>query len=255
MKAAEMVQMPNRLADISHDRTAVFLDVDGTLLNIAERPEGVVVPEDLPRTLDRLREACGGALALVTGREIATVDGFFAPLRLAVAGVHGAEIRLADGRDVGLPPHPHLAEVTARLQSFVERNEGLILEKKGRAVAIHFRQVPELCQAVENVAREALSLADDGLELQLGKMVVELRPARADKGAAIDIFMETEPFRGREPLFIGDDWTDESAFQAVNARGGRSIRVGRDIRPTEAKENLPDADAVREWLARMAGQV
>jgi trehalose 6-phosphate phosphatase len=232
--------------------TALFLDVDGTLLDIALTPEAVVIPADLPGLLGRLSSACGGAFALVTGREIAVVDRFFAPHRYAVGGIHGSELRLADGSRADTPPHPDLPRITGALESLADGRAGLLVEKKGRAVAIHYRLAPELGPEVESFVRSVAG-GSDGLEIQPGKMVVEIRPARADKGVAIDRFMEDAPFAGRLPLFIGDDWTDESAFAAVNRAGGRSIRVGEDERPTQARERLKNPSAVLDWLRQVAG--
>ncbi|MGQ4272508.1 trehalose-phosphatase [Terrihabitans sp. B22-R8] len=233
-------------------RTALFLDVDGTLLDIAPSPEAVMIGVGLPELLDRLGEACGGALALVTGREIAVIDRFFTPFTYAVAGIHGAEMRLPDGSRRDLPAHPEMERIVSELGAFVDEWEGLLLEQKGRAVAVHYRARPEMGAEVADVVTRVVGSTGEGLEIQPGKMVVEVRPSRADKGRAIEIFMEDSPFAGRSPLFIGDDWTDESAFRAVNALNGRSIRVGQDERPTEAKERLSSPTSVREWLARLA---
>lgn len=231
------------------DDWAFFLDVDGTLLDIASSPDAVVVPEGLPETLLRLSEALGGALALVTGREIETIDRFLHPLKLPVAGVHGAELRLPDGTHKGTAISPALPRIIAEFETFVAENEGILLEKKGRAVALHYRLNPALGEDVESFVREVVESDGQGLEIQPGKMVVEVRPAKIDKGRAIAVFLEQEPYIGRSPLVIGDDWTDEPGFRTANARGGRSIRVGRDKRATEANEGLDDPSAVRRWLA------
>ena len=237
---------PERLAEC-----ALFLDVDGTLLDIAASPEAVVIPPDLPRVLEGLRTAMGGALALVTGREIEVVDRFFAPLKLPVAGVHGAELRLPDGTCKGTPISPALPRITAELDAFVADRPGLLLERKGRAVAVHYRLNPEVGEEVEAFVRAVVASDGAGLEIQPGKMVVEVRPSKVDKGLAIAVFLEEAPYAGRTPIVLGDDWTDEPGFRTVNARGGRSIRIGREKRPTEANESLPDPDAVRRWLTAM----
>jgi trehalose 6-phosphate phosphatase len=234
------------------EKWALFLDIDGTLLDIAATPEGVVVPSSLAPLLEQIRSGCGGAMALVTGREIMMVDRFFAPFQFTVAGIHGAEIRLPDGTRKGMPPSPSLPHIVTELGAYVKQHEGLLLEEKGRAVAVHFRLNPTKGDEVEALVRRLVEQDGLGLEVQPGKMVVEVRPARADKGNAIEILLDDPAFSGKLPLFIGDDWTDESAFRVVNVRGGRSIRVGRDVRPTDALENLPDPTAVRAWLSQVA---
>ncbi|MFC5067849.1 trehalose-phosphatase [Flaviflagellibacter deserti] len=236
-------------------RWALFLDIDGTLLDIAPSPDAVRIPPDLPGMLDTLREQAGGALALVTGREIRKVDEFFAPICFPVAGVHGAELRMPDGSRKGTPISPALPGIISELQVFVDANPGLLLERKARAVAVHYRQAPELGDEVEAHVRLLVETQETGLEVQPGKMVVEIRPHGVDKGRAIELFMEDAPYAGRLPLVIGDDWTDEAAFRTANARGGVSIRVGRDTRPTEASARLLDPTAVRAWLASVLESV
>jgi trehalose 6-phosphate phosphatase len=250
--AAAAVSQPELPADLSD--LALFLDVDGTLIDIAPSPDLVVIPPKLVPLLERLSAKLGGAVALVTGREIGVVDTMFAPLKMPVAGVHGAELRLFDGTMKGTPVHPDLARITEELKDFAAGQDGLLVEPKGRAVAIHYRLNPALGEDVEAFVRETVESGAAGLEIQPGKMVVEVRPAKIDKGRAIAVFLETEPYIGRTPLVIGDDWTDEPGFRTANARGGRSIRVGRDKRPTEANESLADPEAVRRWLAAMLGE-
>ena len=245
-------ELPEPLSSADLDNWALFLDVDGTLLDIAASPEAVVVPPDLPDMLARLKERLGGALALVTGREIAVIDRLLVPLKLPIAGVHGAELRLPDGTMKGTIVNPAMPRILAALEAFVAGNEGLLLENKGRAAAVHYRLNPALGEDVEAFARELVETDGEGLEIQPGKMVVEVRPAKVDKGRAVSVFLEEDPYLGRVPLVIGDDWTDEPAFRTANARGGRSIRVGRDKRATEANESIADPEAVRQWLARMA---
>jgi trehalose 6-phosphate phosphatase len=244
--------LPEPLSSADFDNWALFLDVDGTLLDIAPSPDAVVVPPDLREVLTGLNERLGGALALVTGREIAVIDRLLGPLKLPVAGVHGAELRLPDGTMKGTLVNPAMPRILTALEAFVSDNEGLLLENKGRAAAVHYRQNPALGEDVEAFARELVESDGEGLEIQPGKMVVEIRPAKVDKGRAVSVFLEEEPYLGRAPLVIGDDWTDEPAFRTANARGGRSIRVGRDKRATEANESISDPDAVRRWLAHMA---
>lgn len=251
--AAAAPSQPEFPADLSD--LALFLDVDGTLIDIAPSPDLVVIPPKLVPLIERLSHRLGGALALVTGREIGVVDTMFSPLKLSVAGVHGAELRLPDGTLKGTPPHPELPRIIEEFKAFAAEHEGLLVEAKGRAAAVHYRLNPALGEEVEAFVREVVESGAAGLEIQPGKMVVEVRPAKIDKGRAIAVFLETEPYIGRTPLVIGDDWTDEPGFRTANARGGRSIRVGRDKRPTEANESLADPEAVRRWLAALLGEI
>lgn len=234
---------------------ALFLDVDGTLIDIAPTPDAVVVPPELPGMLTELHTALGGALALVTGRSIETADRLLLPARLPIGGIHGAEVRLPDGTIYGRAENEALDRIIDHLKAFAQTRPGLLIEDKGRAVAVHYRLAPELGEEVEQHVRslvegEGDAGSDSGeLKIQLGKMVVEIRPGGSDKGRAMELFLDQPQFAGRLPVMIGDDWTDEAAFRVANSRGGRSIRVGRDERPTEALERLQDPAAVLHWLA------
>lgn len=241
------------IAALERDGWALFLDVDGTLIEIAQSPDAVVVPARLPELLTELSACLGGALALVTGRSIETIDRLLEPAVLPVAGIHGAEIRLADGSIHGKAENEALDRISDHLKAFAQTREGLLIEDKGRAVAVHYRLAPEYGEEVERHVRALVESETAGLEVQLGKMVVEIRPHGADKGRAMEFLLDQPAFAGRLPIMIGDDYTDEAAFRVANARGGRSVRVGRDERATEALERLPDPAAVIEWLVAAAG--
>jgi trehalose 6-phosphate phosphatase len=238
---------------VSPDGLAFFLDIDGTLIDIAPSPDAVVVPGDLPDLLGRLCDRTGGALALLTGRDVATIDRLFAPLRLPVGAVHGSLLRDASGRLLGDPPDPALPGIRSRLAAFVARHPLALLEDKGNAVAIHFRADPALEPLAEAAVRDAMAAADGGLTLQPGKMVFEIRPAAADKGAALGAFMQSPAFAGRRPVSVGDDLTDESMFAAALALGGLALRVGDP--PESAQSAATTAFAgpadVRRWLAAL----
>jgi trehalose 6-phosphate phosphatase len=229
----------------------LFLDLDGTLLEIAATPTGVAVGSDLRGLLAALRDRLDGAVALVSGRAIAQLDDILAPLRLCAAGQHGLEWRGADG---AIRRHPAPAVppgALARLRAFVADHPGTILEPKGASVAVHYRGRPEAGHATA-AAVTALADADPGAwDVLHGKMVVELRPAGVHKGVAIERLMQDAPFAGRTPVFAGDDWTDEDGFTAVRERGGIAIAVGVDRR-TRAGHGLPDVSAVHQWLADSA---
>jgi trehalose 6-phosphate phosphatase len=231
---------------------ALFLDVDGTLLDIAPHPAAVRVDAALRQLLGRLCAAAGGALALVSGRSVTDVEALFAPLKLCVAGQHGAERRDFAGRLHRQVRQPVGLRVAAdQLGRFVAERPGLVLENKGLNIAVHYRNSPgHERELADEFARVIAELGED-FELQAGKMVFELKPAGQSKGAAIAQFMREDPFRGRVPVFVGDDLTDESGFAVANKLGGHSIKVGAG--DSRAEWRLPDPDGVRAWLRGLAG--
>ncbi|MET7244120.1 trehalose-phosphatase [Methylobacterium sp. EM32] len=227
---------------------ALFLDFDGTLVEIAPRPDGVVVPPTLPPGLAQLRTRLGGALALVTGRPIATIDGFLDPERFDTAGLHGVEQRRG-GRIVGGDPadHPALRAGVATLQQAVVDLDGVLIEDKGCSVAVHWRLANDADAArAQSAAASVAGILGEAYRLQQGKAVAEILPASATKGHAIRAFLREAPYAGRRAIFIGDDLTDEKAFVPVNEDGGISIRVGPG--DTVARHRLADPAAVRALL-------
>jgi trehalose 6-phosphate phosphatase len=231
-----------------NDRWALFLNVDGTLLEFADKPDAV---RSTPRLKVLLQKACldlGGAVALVSGREIAGLDRLFAPLRLPAAGLHGAERRSADGALEYLDGlGERLGPVKRSLMRFVERHAGLLLEDKGPAVALHYRRAPALGEECGRTIALAAQAAGDGFHVQSGKMVYELKPHGQDKGTAVVAFMDEPPFAGRTPVFIGDDVTDEDGFRAANRMGGLSIRVG-GAGETAARYRIDTVERLIRWL-------
>lgn len=238
----------------STDGWAFFLDIDGTLIDIAPTPDAVIVPPDLPVMLGRLCEQAGGALALLTGRSIATVDRLFAPVRLPVGAIHGTEIRFPGGEVVSPPSVPALAGIRQRLTDFVAAHPGALLEDKGSAVAVHFRADPALHGTVEREILAAAEAAGGGLVVQPGKMVFEVRPAGTGKGQALAAFMAHAAFAGRRPLAIGDDVTDETMFAAALRLGGCALRVGPAGAASVATVKFEDPAAVRRWIAGIIRQ-
>lgn len=230
------------------DGIAIFLDFDGTLVHIAERPELAHAPPSVLATLRDVYDALDGALALVTGRSIASLDVLVAPLRLPVSGVHGMEYRDASGEigEVGAPEFPDWAR--ERFAALAETDSGLLLEDKVHGMALHYRLAPALEKTVRKTVDEVAAELGPDFVIQDGKMVVELRPSCASKGTAVVRFMSEAPFAGRRPIFIGDDITDEDAFRAVNDMGGYSIKVGVLEPGTAARYELADVGAVRSWL-------
>ncbi|WP_050479943.1 trehalose-phosphatase [Herbaspirillum rhizosphaerae] len=224
---------------------ALFLDFDGTLVNLAPEPDSVVPAPDLIELLQRLQELSKGALAVVSGRPVEQLDHYLAPLRLPAAGVHGLERRDAAGRLIQLPA-PDTARLMERLATLVARHPGLMLEPKRGALALHYRKAPHLEQACIEAMNHAVSRVP-GFTVLHGKMVVEAKAALADKGAAIAAFMREAPFAGRRPVFVGDDVTDEAGFDWVQAHGaGFGIKIGEG--PSKANMRLDNPAALHQWL-------
>jgi len=227
---------------------ALFLDVDGTLLELAETPQGVHVSASVRQLLEELRGRLDGALALVSGRSLANLDQLFSPLRFIASGVHGCERRAANG--TVLRPEvdaAKIARVHTELGEFVRGHEGLLLEDKHYALAVHFRRAPQMQDEVYRVMNDVLLQLGPTFALQAGKSVLELRPGAWTKGSSITSFMQEAPFAGRKPVFIGDDVTDEDAFEVVNELGGVSIRVGQAA-ATQALHRLGGVSEVLRWL-------
>lgn len=230
---------------------AWFLDMDGTLIDIAPTPSGISIPVDLPPLLRRLSESAGGALALVSGRTLDNLRQLVAPFDPPAAGLHGLEWRDGAGTVHRRDVPAGLDLIRERLAGLARDASGLLLEDKGQAVALHYRQAPELAETARRAAEAAI--ADQaGYSILAGKMVYEIKPAGVDKGVAVRTFMTKIPFAGRRAVFVGDDVTDEYGFAAANQLGGLSVLVGAP-RETQALYHLPDIESCRTWLAKAAG--
>lgn len=226
---------------------AFFFDFDGTLADIAPQPEAVRLDPRVAQALLSLQRRFGGALAVVSGRPVAQIDQQLHPALLAAAGQHGAERRRADGTWQRIVP-PDIAPVLPPLQALVQAHPALILEIKSAALALHYRQAPNL--AAECLA--AMQVAQAGVPATVlleGKMVIELKSALADKGRALQAFMAEAPFSGRQPWFFGDDVTDEAGFEAVQRLDGVAVKVGAG--DSVARFRLTDPAAVRAWLLEL----
>jgi trehalose 6-phosphate phosphatase len=257
---ARTVQRADQLPRIT-TASAVFLDFDGTLADLMPTPEDVRVSSDTWTSLAAQQKALDGALAIVTGRAIEDLDRMLTPLRLTAAGMHGAEMRLSD--DIGgrgeivesryIRPETKaaLSGVARALGPLVSLHRGLRLETKSLALTLHYRGAPEhaaLCWQAAVAATRSV----ESLEVRPGKMVVEIVPRVAHKGAAIRYFMAQAPFAGRTPMFAGDDAADEDAIAAVQALGGIGIRIVDDMHtPTCAAYCVTSAEMVRAWIARI----
>lgn len=236
---------PKAPPPLSRD-AALFLDFDGTLVGLAPTPEAIEIPPALVSLLSDLKDQLGGALAVVSGRQIDSIDRFLAPLRLPAAGEHGVQRRDAKG---GMQEQhaPDLLPILEIANELARVHEGLLVERKHAAIALHYRLAPQL----EAVCRDAMERAiqnNPQVELMHGKFVFEVKPAGVNKGIAIDAFMTEAPFAGRVPVFAGDDTTDESGFAVVQPRGGVAIKVGSGA--SIALHRLESPRAVYEWLVQ-----
>jgi len=228
----------------------LFLDVDGTLLELADHPGAVFVDPALKELLARLSSAANGALALVSGRTLKDLDRLFDGLGLPLAGMHGCERRNAKGElHVAPVALEQLSEVRAGLKRLVTRHAGLLLEDKGAGLALHFLKARELEHELRaEVALLAAPLVPKFALLD-GHAVIEIKPAAHTKDSAVSAFMEEDPFRGRQPIFIGDDQTDYGGFAAVRRFDGLAIAVGPRV---QSEWWLPGPAAVRQWLGELA---
>lgn len=235
------------------DQLALFLDFDGTLVAIAARPDDVRLDPQTREAVADLNRLLSGALAIVTGREIAAVDHFLEPLRLSIAGVHGLMRRDAQGKtyasafDSGLP-----AAIERAVYPLLAKHPGLLVERKYGALALHYRDHPELEQASIEALEHAVGELQQA-EIKRGKMVVEVKAIGGNKGAAVADFLKEKPFAGRQAVFAGDDVTDEDAFDLVNAQNGISIKVGPGA--TNATYRTAGTAEFLEWLRRLPAQL
>lgn len=235
------------------DHPALFLDFDGTLIDLAPEPDLVVVDPGLPDLLGEIQARLDGALAVVTGRELGDIDTLIAPLQVAGSGMHGLERREDPKGRIDRPtPLPAISHLRARLNANPHvRHGGLLLEDKGLTISLHYRRVPDLRPVVEDLMREAIADLPE-LHLVPGKMLVEAKPFGDSKGTAIEAFLARAPFAGRTPVFLGDDVSDEDGFRAVAEAGGIGIKIGTG--DTRAPFRLPDIRASRAYLSRFLGR-
>ena len=233
---------------------AVFMDLDGTLVEIAAAPDKVEVSPDMVAAVSGLKTALRGAVALVSGRPLAELDQLMAPLKLPAAGLHGLERRGPDGILARDDKQEARLDVARReLTAFAGAHPGVVVEDKRLAIAVHYRAAPQLAKRALHLARSLVDAHDGHLGLVPGKMVVEIKSKHTNKGAVVDDFMSQAPFRGRIPVFIGDDVTDEDGFKAVNRMGGQSIRVGPPppgVSKSAAQWECESVGELVAWLKR-----
>lgn len=230
---------------------ALFLDIDGTLVEHAAHPDGVMVAPDLPDILRDLNRRLGGAMAFVTGRNLAMIERLFGATGFAAAGTFGIELFLGNEFESGQTAAAHVAPVFAELEAHFLHIEGVYFEHKGPVLAIHTRAAPAALPAVTRACRETLPRLPSGYRLVEGHAGVELLPLEASKSAAIAWFMTRPPFRDRMPVFLGDDTSDEVGFEWVNQNDGVSVRVGTQ-NPSSASYRLATVGEVHDWLKQLA---
>jgi trehalose 6-phosphate phosphatase len=244
-------QMFAGLGDIDPKRCCLFLDLDGTLIDIAPKPDGVSIPDDLVPLLGKLTAGLDGALAIITGRPISDIDRLLAPLRPAAAGVHGAELRMtADGTvsSIGRPIDLPITEQVADLENIAP---GILVESKKFSIAVHYRQAPHTVRKIERALRSILRNGPEHLIISESRRVFEVVSDKISKGGAVEQFMRQPAFFSRIPIMIGDDSSDESALDAAMCVGGLGLRVAGEHFTMKAAE-FGSPNDVRRWLGGIA---
>jgi trehalose 6-phosphate phosphatase len=229
---------------------ALFLDLDGTLIDIAPAPDLVRIPAELVPLLSRLSLGLDGAVAIISGRPIADINRFLDPLRLAAAGVHGAQLRTSIGGDILLtvgPMDPVVASAVSRLGAL---HPGVVIEPKVHSIAVHYRKAPAVEPQIEAELTRIVADSPDHFILSPGRCVIEVIPRHVSKGAALEALLALPPFKGRRPIMVGDDVPDESALIAAERHGGSGLRVAGEHFGGQAHFKGPHE--VRTWLAWIA---
>jgi trehalose 6-phosphate phosphatase len=230
---------------------ALFLDLDGTLIDIAPTPDGIVIPRGVPSLLASMALKMKGALAILTGRSIVEVDRYLAPLVPIAAGVHGAEIRVSSDGIVECRAEPIDTRIVGAVSDMARREHGVIVEVKNASIAVHYRLAIDAQPRIEKALQRILEVGDEHLILCRGRKVLEIVPKRVSKGSALETIMRLPAFLGRRPVMIGDDVSDISAFEAAVRLGGLGLRVGGEQFEAAAADFASPA-AVRAWLAEQA---
>jgi trehalose 6-phosphate phosphatase len=255
------LQMETAISDIDMERAetsvipdlrkcAILLDIDGTILDLAPAPQQVWVPPGLRRTLARLDALTGGAAALVSGRALHDIDLIFSPLRLPAIGGHGAELRVTADAQPRVCAGQLSDELRRVLASITELGPGILVEDKGYSLALHYRLAPDKRDRVRAAVDAICAATLESVEILPGKMVVEIKARGVNKASAVNELMSCPPFLGRNPIFIGDDTTDEPVFGIIPKFGGLGFSVGRVV--ADANGHFDTPESVRSWLARIA---
>lgn len=230
---------------------ALLLDIDGTILDLAPAPQEVWVPAELRNTLSRLEDLTGGALALVSGRSLHDIDLIFSPLQLAAVGGHGAELRVVPGGEAVTRARELNPVLKRKLATLTELGPGILVEDKGYSLALHYRLAPNQGDALcAGIAEICATMPRGSIEILPGKLVFEIKMAGINKAGAVRELMKYPPFKGRNPIFIGDDTTDEPVFPILSQFGGLGFSVGRVVADVNGHFEKPES--VRAWLSRIA---
>lgn len=247
-----VIQPAPEPGSIQPSHSCLFLDIDGTLAELQPHPDDVRIDPELIGLLGTLHGKLGGALALISGRPLTQIDALFSPLRLPAAGIHGYE-RRSHGDMIHRPAvgRQLLEQACAALTKVVEGLEGLYVEDKGAAIALHYRGAPAAADLAMEMMQACARRTGDEFELLEGNHVIELKPAVLNKATAIEAFLNESPFAGRTPIYIGDDRTDFDGFGAVRRHGGLDIAVGDRV---QARWRFDNPAAVRAWLQGLVTQ-
>jgi trehalose 6-phosphate phosphatase len=232
------------------DKWGLFLDLDGTLVEVAATPDGVSVPPDLPPLLGRVVGALDGAVAIVSGRRIANIDHLLAPVKLIAAGVHGAELRTAVDGEIRYAAKPLADGLVDAVSGLTRLLPGVIVEPKGTSLTVHYRAAPSAGPAIEALLKTAIRLGGLDLILCPGRKVFEVVPEHVSKGSALERLVQLPPFRSRRPIMIGDDVSDESALEAATRLGGVGLKVAGEHFPKETAD-FDGPTHVRAWLTEL----
>lgn len=234
-------------------RVALFLDIDGTLSDLEATPSEAFIPEATLQALETIQRY-HGAVALVSGRSIASIDAMCGGRRFAASGQHGLEMRLGDAIVTRMGSEEAFAPFVRQMEAeLAGKWDGLVIEKKGLSVAAHYRRCPEVGSHILHVMERIAAAHPGQIDVQTGKCVVELKQSGSSKGTAIQKMMQDALFKGRMPVFAGDDVTDEAGFATAQQLGGAGIKIG--LPPTLACYQLPDPQALRNWLQDAARNI
>jgi trehalose 6-phosphate phosphatase len=247
------MELADRLAMPELRQCALLLDIDGTILDLAPAPQEVWVPAELRNTLSRLEDLTGGALALVSGRSLHDIDLIFSPLQLAAVGGHGAELRVTRGGEAVTRARELNPALKRKLATLTELGPGILVEDKGYSLALHHRLAPDQGDALRAAIQNICATVPRGtVEILPGKLVFEIKMAGINKAGAVRELMEYPPFKGRKPIFIGDDTTDEPVFPILSQFGGLGFSVGRVVADVSGHFEKPES--VRAWLSCIANK-